>query len=46
VRGGNVEIPPNWLIVLAGKGGKYRLVPMNSQLRPLLFELTQDRKPG
>lgn len=46
VRGGNVEIPPGWLIVAKGKGGKYRLVPMNSEIRPILLELTQGRKPN
>jgi len=37
VRGGSAEIPPNWLIVVHGKGNKYRLIPMNSQVRDTLF---------
>jgi integrase len=44
--GGNVEIPPNWLIVLQGKGRKYRLVPMNSVVGTTLAELVQDRLPS
>lgn len=44
VRGGNVEIPPGWLIVLKGKRGKYRLIPMNSQVRALLLSITQERQ--
>ena len=38
VRGGSAEIPPNWLIVVKGKGNKYRLIPMNSQVRDALFQ--------
>ena len=43
VRGGSAEIPPNWLIVVKGKGNKYRLIPMNSQVRDALFSLCRDR---
>ena len=43
VRGGSAEIPPNWLIVVQGKGKKYRLIPMNSQVRDALFSLCRDR---
>jgi integrase len=43
VRGGSAEIPPNWLIVVKGKGNKYRLIPMNSQVRDALFNLCRDR---
>jgi integrase len=43
VRGGSAEIPPNWLIVVQGKGNKYRLIPMNSQIRDTLFGLCRDR---
>lgn len=43
VRGGSAEIPPNWLIVVQGKGNKYRLIPMNSQVRDALFNLCRDR---
>jgi len=43
VRGGSAEIPPNWLIVVKGKGNKYRLIPMNSQVRDTLFSLCVDR---
>lgn len=45
VRGGSVEIPPNWLIVVKGKRGKYRLIPMNSQVRDTLSRLCRDRAP-
>ena len=43
IRGGSAEIPPNWLIVVQGKGNKYRLIPMNSQVRDALFNLSRDR---
>jgi integrase len=43
IRGGSAEIPPNWLIVVKGKGNKYRLIPMNSQVRDTLFGLCRDR---
>ena len=43
IRGGSAEIPPNWLIVVQGKGKKYRLIPMNSQVRDTLFNLCRDR---
>ena len=43
VRGGSAEIPPNWLIVVKGKGNKYRLIPMNSHVRDALFSLCRDR---
>jgi hypothetical protein len=33
VRGGDVEVPPGWLIVVQGKGSKYRLIPMNERCR-------------
>jgi len=45
VRGGNVEISPNWLIVARGKRAKYRLIPMNSQVRDALSNLCRDRAP-
>ena len=38
IRGGSAEIPPNWLIVVQGKGKKYRLIPMNSQVRDTFEE--------
>ena len=43
IRGGSAEIPPNWLIVVQGKGRKYRLIPMNSQVRDTLFNLCSHR---
>ncbi len=43
IRGGSAEIPPNWLIVVQGKGNKFRLIPMNSQVRDTLFNLCHDR---
>ena len=43
IRGGSAEIPPNWLIVVQGKGNKYRLIPMNSQVRDTLSNLCRDR---
>jgi len=43
VRGGSAEIPPNWLIVVQGKGNKYRLIPMNSHVRDTLFSLCHGR---
>ncbi|HEV8429363.1 MAG TPA: tyrosine-type recombinase/integrase [Pyrinomonadaceae bacterium] len=43
VRGGSAELPPNWLIVVEGKGNRYRLIPMNSQVRDTLFHLCRDR---
>lgn len=43
--GGDVEIPPGWLIVVEGKGRKYRLIPMNSVVRDALQEAMQDRSP-
>jgi integrase len=43
IRGGSAEIPPNWLIVVQGKGNKYRLIPMNSQVRETLSNLCRDR---
>jgi integrase len=43
IRGGSAEIPPNWLIVVQGKGKKYRLIPMNSQVRDMLSNLCRDR---
>lgn len=45
VRGGSVEISPNWLIVVKGKRGKYRLIPMNSHVRDTLSALCRDRAP-
>ena len=42
IRGGSAEIPTNWLIV-QGKGKKYRLIPMDSQVRDTLFNLCRDR---
>jgi len=36
--GGDVEIPPGWLIVVEGKGRKYGLIPMNSVVRKALQE--------
>ncbi len=45
VRGGDVEVPPGWLIVVQGKGSKYRLIPMNSVVRSALLEAMQDRSP-
>ena len=45
VRGGDVEVPPGWLIVVEGKGSKYRLIPMNSVVRSALLEAMQDRSP-
>lgn len=43
IHGGSVEIPSNWLIVVKGKRGKYRLIPMNSKARTILFEAVKDR---
>jgi integrase len=43
IRGGSAEIPPNWLIVVQGKGKKYRLIPMNSQVRDTLSSLCRHR---
>jgi integrase len=43
IRGGSAEIPPNWLIVVQGKGKKYRLIPMNSQIRDTLSHLCRNR---
>ncbi len=45
IHGGNVEIPSNWLIVVSGKRGKYRLIPMNSVARAMLWEVVDDRSP-
>jgi integrase len=45
IRGGDVEVPPGWLIVVEGKGSKYRLIPMNSVVRAALLEATQRRSP-
>lgn len=42
IRGGSAEIPPNWLIV-KGKRSKYRLIPMNSQVRDTLYGLCLKR---
>lgn len=46
IRGGDVEIPPGWLIVVEGKGSKYRLIPMNAVVREALLEAIQDRSPS
>lgn len=46
IRGGDVEIPPGWLIVVEGKGSKYRLIPMNSVVRGALLEAMQNRSPA
>jgi len=46
IRGGDVEIPPGWLIVVEGNGNKYRLIPMNSVVRGALLEAMQDRSPA
>lgn len=43
VHGGSVEIPSNWLIVVKGKRGKYRLIPMNSRARPILYQAVKSR---
>jgi integrase len=43
IRGGSAEVPPNWLIVVKGKGRKYRLIPMNSQIRDTLSNLCRNR---
>jgi len=43
IRGGSAEMPPNWLIVVQGKGKKYRLIPMNSQVRDTLYNLCSHR---
>jgi integrase len=43
IRGGSAEIPPNWLIVVQGKGKKYRLIPTNSQVRDTLSNHCRDR---
>jgi len=45
IHGGNVEIPSNWLIVVSGKRGKYRLIPMNSIARAILSRVADDRSP-
>lgn len=45
IRGGDVEVPPGWLIVVEGKGSKYRLIPMNSVVRSALLEAVQRRSP-
>src|SRR5688572_13224875 len=45
IHGGNVEIPSNWLLVVSGKRGKYRLVPMNSVARPILSRIAAERSP-
>ena len=37
LEGGDVEIPPGWLIVVEGKGNKYRLIPMKSVVRAALL---------
>lgn len=46
IRGGDVEVPPGWLIVVEGKRNKYRLIPMNSVVRGALLEAMQDRSPA
>ena len=46
VNGGDVEISPGWLIVVEGKGRKYRLIPMNSVVREALLKAMQDRSPA
>src|SRR5688572_4301511 len=43
IRGGSAEIPPSWLIVVQGKGKKYRLIPMNNQVRETLSAFCRDR---
>src|SRR5215813_7540747 len=43
IRGGSAEIPPNWLIVVQWKGNRYRLIPMNSQVRDTLSNLCLGR---
>jgi hypothetical protein len=35
--------PSNWLIVVSGKRGKYRLIPMNSIARVILWPVSDDR---
>ena len=43
VRGGSVEIPSNWLIVVKGNRGKYRLIPINSKARTIFLEAVKGR---
>ena len=45
IRGGSAEIPPNWMLIVRGKGRKWRVLPMNTLVRSTLSELCQDRKP-
>lgn len=42
VNGRDVEIPPNWLLVVKSKNKKPRTIPMNSMVRGALSGLIQD----
>lgn len=42
VNGRDVEIPPNWLLVVRSKNRKPRIIPMNPLVRTILSETVQD----
>lgn len=42
VNGRDVEIPPNWLLVVKSKNRKPRIIPMNSMVRGALSGAIQD----
>lgn len=42
VNGRDVEIPPNWLLVVKSKNRKPRVIPMNPPVRTVLSEIVQD----
>jgi site-specific recombinase XerD len=42
VNGRDVEIPPNWLLVVKSKNKKPRIIPMNSMVRDALSGVIQD----
>src|SRR5215208_3697993 len=42
VNGRDVEIPPNWLLVVKSKNKKPRIIPMNSMVRGALSDVIQD----
>ncbi|HEX6190491.1 MAG TPA: site-specific integrase, partial [Pyrinomonadaceae bacterium] len=42
VNGRDVEIPPNWLLVVKSKNKKPRIIPMNSMVRSALSGVIQD----
>jgi integrase len=45
VNGREVEILPNWLLVVRSKNKKPRCVPMNALVRTALIEAAQDARP-